>query len=116
MFRLQDDDEKVLKRRKRQLNQDLNTCYLYLQSDYVLYDEYRSSEVIISRLAEHVKVANRIYGETPFAAGNGELFRGLNFRVRRIKVSFILLMLKYLSIFVRIERTWFVCFFVNKVS
>jgi len=76
-----------LKRRKRQADTTRNTCLLYLQTDFVLYEEYQNTEIIISKLAEHVKAADRIYGNTDFVDSNGNRFLGLNFRVLRIRVS-----------------------------
>ena len=87
MMLFQSDDPKILKRRKRQVNQQLNTCLLFIQTDFVLFEEFQNTEIIISKIAEHVRAANRIYGDTTFRASTGEVFLGINFRVRRIRVS-----------------------------
>ena len=75
------------RRQRREVDQNKNTCRLFLQSDWVLYETYNSVELIVSKMAEHVKAANRIYGSTPFKSAGGVPFLGLNFRVLRIRVS-----------------------------
>lgn len=77
----------VLSRRRRALDPVKKTCLLYVQTDHIFWDEFKSREVIISKIAEHVKAVNKIYTDTTFLTLSGEKIQGINFMVKRLRVS-----------------------------
>jgi len=66
---------------------------LFVQTDWVLYRLLKSKDVILARIAEHVKSVNQIYASSEFIASNGQRFKGINFKVSRVMVSMLLIIL-----------------------
>nr|XP_002127224.2 disintegrin and metalloproteinase domain-containing protein 10-like [Ciona intestinalis] len=74
-------------RRRRAVDPTKTTCLLYIQTDHILYEEYNSRDVIVSKIAEHVKAVNQIYTRTLFTTSTNERIRDINFMVQRIRIN-----------------------------
>ena len=109
-----DDDEELLTRNRRAVSDpDKTTCLLFIQTDWILYREYSDSgdgarDIIVSKIADHVRAINKIYHSTNF-----EGIKNIGFLVKRIRVSsrrrrrfLIFLLLKNLSLFL-LHESWF---------
>jgi len=83
-----DDDEELLTRNRRAVSDpDKTTCLLFIQTDWILYREYSDSgdgarDIIVSKIADHVRAINKIYHSTNF-----EGIKNIGFLVKRIRVN-----------------------------
>uniref|UniRef100_H2Y604 ADAM10 endopeptidase n=1 Tax=Ciona savignyi TaxID=51511 RepID=H2Y604_CIOSA len=80
-------NEFKVKRVRRAVDPTKTTCLIYIQTDHILYEEFNSREVIISKIAEHVKAVNQIYSNTVFNTAAGEKIRGIKFMVQRVRIN-----------------------------
>jgi len=76
----------INQRRKRAVNNDKNTCLMFIQTDWVLYQEYKGSgnprDQITSKISSHVQAIKKIYEKTNF-----EGIRGIGFLVSRLRIN-----------------------------
>lgn len=70
---------------KRDVDPTKTHCLLYIQTDWVLFKDFsgltNTRELVISKIAEHVKVVNQYYHQTNFDG-----IKGIGFIVKRLKV------------------------------
>ena len=62
---------------------------MFIKTDWVLYEFLKSKELILSRIAEHVRAVNSIYSASDFVSFDGHVFRDINFKVIRVKVHLL---------------------------
>ncbi|XP_071500624.1 disintegrin and metalloproteinase domain-containing protein 10-like [Diadema antillarum] len=68
-------------RSKRQVDQDAQTCSLYIQTDHTFYRRYGSIQAVVTQIGQHVQAASFIYSNTDFGD-----FRNVSFSVERMRV------------------------------
>nr|CAB3219987.1 disintegrin and metalloproteinase domain-containing protein 10-like [Phallusia mammillata] len=81
------DDNMAHSRHRRAVDQKKKTCLLFIQTDHIFFNEFPSRDLIISKIAEHVKAVNKIYTDTTFLTSDNENIQGINFMVQRLRIN-----------------------------
>ncbi|XP_054626193.1 disintegrin and metalloproteinase domain-containing protein 10 [Dunckerocampus dactyliophorus] len=72
----------VILRRKRAAGKEKTVCQLFIQTDHLFHEFYKTREAVIAQISSHVKAIDSIYQATNF---NG--IRNIGFMVKRIKIN-----------------------------
>ncbi|KAB5525998.1 hypothetical protein PHYPO_G00146630 [Pangasianodon hypophthalmus] len=75
-------DEPVILRKRRAAQAEKNTCQLFIQTDHLFFQYYRTREAVIAQISGHVKAINSIYQSTDFQG-----IRNISFMVKRIRIN-----------------------------
>ncbi|XP_066492510.1 disintegrin and metalloproteinase domain-containing protein 10-like [Tiliqua scincoides] len=83
---LQDFQRKLImknnfRRQKRSLDYSKTSCLLHIQVDYLFYQRFGSTEVVIAQIASYIKAVNAIYKGVEFDG-----IRNVDFRVKMINI------------------------------
>ncbi|GAA6067882.1 disintegrin and metalloproteinase domain-containing protein 10, partial [Tachysurus ichikawai] len=81
-----DEEEKtdgpVILRKRRAAQAEKNTCQLFIQTDHLFFQFYRTREAVIAQISSHVKAIDSIYQSTDFQG-----IRNISFMVKRIRIN-----------------------------
>ena len=58
-----------------------------IRTDWTVYDWLKSEDVILAKIAEHLKAVNQIYSTTIFQSSQGDSYKSINFKAARIKAG-----------------------------
>ncbi|XP_053532755.1 disintegrin and metalloproteinase domain-containing protein 10 [Ictalurus punctatus] len=72
----------VILRKRRAAQAEKNTCQLFIQTDHLFYQYYRTREAVIAQISSHVKAIDSIYQSTDFQG-----IRNISFMVKRIRIN-----------------------------
>ncbi|XP_055059047.2 disintegrin and metalloproteinase domain-containing protein 10 isoform X1 [Misgurnus anguillicaudatus] len=75
-------DGPVILRNRRAAQAEKNTCQLFIQTDHLFFERYRSREAVIAQISSHVKAIDSIYQATDFKG-----IRNISFMVKRIRIN-----------------------------
>ncbi|KAK3528175.1 hypothetical protein QTP86_023899, partial [Hemibagrus guttatus] len=75
-------DKPVILRKRRAAQAEKNTCQLFIQTDHLFFQYYRSREAVIAQISSHVKAIDSIYQSTDFQG-----IRNISFMVKRIRIN-----------------------------